>query len=117
MIKLLDEDYLDKDEKFWDYKTKDVDISKNDIFDIGRQETGYGQDFIDMFDNDKLKDYLQTEKNKTSEILYMSPNEYYNICAKRFNTTVDNLKEQRAADKDTIKHLEEVIILTLIKIL
>jgi hypothetical protein len=107
MIKLLDEAYLDDNEEFYDYETQDnADVDKKDIFDITAQETSYGRQFLDP----KLKDYLRDEKNQKAEIVYMSPEEYYKQCAKLFNTTIDNLKEQRRADKETLEHLKQVIL-------
>ncbi len=55
-------------------------------------------------------EYMIKEKNKKGEIVQMSPREYFDICARRFNTTVEKLKDQRNAFPEYIDKLTQVII-------
>ena len=44
---------------------------------------------------DPENEYMKNVKNRVGKIVQMSPNEYYSLCARMFNTTVESLKEQR----------------------
>lgn len=61
-------------------------------------DTSYYNDFL----NDKELEYKQNAKNRTGEIVMMSPNEYYEYCSKDiFNGrhSVEQLKHQREYSK------------------
>lgn len=95
----LDEAYLDPEEKFWDYRTNEIE--NEEIFDETRSESGYGQSYIDNLD----KEY----KGKISHIEYLTPREYFEKCAEGFNNSFENQIRQIRADKETLNHLKEVI--------
>ena len=58
--------------------------------------------YNDFLKPDQLK-YLQTEKNRTGEIVQMTPREYYEACAKYvFDMSVDELLNSRKVDEKTI---------------
>ena len=71
--------YLDSEQKFYDYKTKDFD-GKNPF-----DETKTGVSFYNQFFTDP--DYMEEYKNLKHSIVQMTPNEYFQECAKIFNST------------------------------
>lgn len=100
MFSLL-EDYLDKEEKFWDYKTKNFD-GKNP-FDITKGESG----FVKQLLNDP--DYMRDYKNLIATIEYLSPKEYFEECAKIFDSTTQIQIDQIKHDTNTIEKLKQVL--------
>lgn len=100
MFSLL-EDYLDKEEKFWDYKTKNFD-GKNP-FDITKGESG----FVKQLLNDP--DYMRDHKNLIATIEYLSPKEYFEECAKIFDSTTQKQIDQIKHDTNTIEKLKQVL--------
>lgn len=104
-VSYLHEKYLDDSETIWDYHT--AAVSDKDVVDSNKT----GMSFYDQFLNSSETDYLRNQKNLQGQVVYMSPNEYYEQCARRiFNTTVENLKRQRYADQTTINKLKEVLL-------
>lgn len=98
------EGYLDSEENYYDYGT--ASVSGNDVVDTTKTGVPYYQDFLSP---SKLK-YMQEEKNLTGKIVMMSPEEYYQRCAKDiFNTTAESLKRQREHDKGTLQELVNVL--------
>lgn len=100
------EGYLDAEEKFYDYKTSE--ISGNDIFD----KTTTGVSFYNQFLGTRDLEYLKNKKNLVGEIVYMSPEEYYQECGAHafgHKVSAESLKSQRAADKKTLEHLKQVL--------
>lgn len=82
------------------------DITNNNPIDVNYPDNSYCADFLNPND---LK-YMETQKNKTGKIINMSPEEYYEICAKEiFNVSVDNLKRGRQADKQTMDKLIKIL--------
>ena len=100
------EGYLDQEEKFYDYGTSNV--SGSDIFDTRTTGISFYNQFLDAKDSE----YLREKKNLVGEIIHMSPNEYYDACSKHgwdHFVSPSSLKSQRAADKNVIEHLKQVI--------
>ena len=97
----LFEDYLDKDEKFYNYRTKPFDGVNP--FDT----TKVGIPFYDEFLTDP--DYMEEVKNLRHEIVKMSPRDYFQECAKIFNSTIERQISQTAADDQTFDHLKDVL--------
>ncbi len=101
------EGYLDPEEKFYDYRTSNVD--GNNIFDERRT----GISFYDQFLNETDAMYLRDHKNLVAKIVYMSPNEYYTQCGKYAwkgrTISADSLKQQRSRDTFTLNHLKDVL--------
>lgn len=101
------EGYLDAEEKFYDYRTSQVDGEH--IFDEHRT----GISFYDQFLNDKEAEYLRDDKNLVAKIVYMSPNEYYTECGKYAwkgrTISPESLKQQRSRDTYTLNHLKDVL--------
>lgn len=100
------EGYLDSEKKFYDYGTSN--ISGSDVFDT----TTTGVSFYNQFLNSSDIEYLRDKRNLVGKIVYMSPNEYYEECGKHgwdHYISPSKLKSQRAADKDVIDHLKQVL--------
>lgn len=69
-----------------------------------------GVSYYDDFLNSEGLKYLENNKNRTGEIVMMSPTEYYNECANNiFDSTFDRLVNQRRHDKDTIEWMYDQI--------
>ena len=95
--------YLDKEEKFYDYHTSEIE--GEDIFDLRKASNSDAQQILE---NDP---YWRNEKNTYSEIVYMSPKEYFTRCAEDcFNETFEELVASRRRDKDTWEHLKQVLL-------
>ena len=67
-----------------------------------KEKTGIS--YYDEFLTDEGLKYMQSHKNRTGEIVMMSPNEYYKECADNLFTgsSVQSLKEQRRATPGTV---------------
>lgn len=69
-----------------------------DVFKLDT-DTSYYNNFL----NEKDLAYMQKSKNRTGEVVYMTPSQYYEECATRiFDTTVAELKRQRRANSEDI---------------
>ena len=99
---ILYEDFLDSEEKFWDYKTAPVD-GKN-IFDENRGESGYVRDMIKLAHSGGVN-----EDGKHVSIVQMSPKEYFEACAEGFGSTFSNQITSVKSDVDILQHLADVI--------
>lgn len=93
--------YLDDNEQFFDYRTSTV--NGNEIFDTNKT----GMSYYDNFINDPS--YMEKSKNLKAQIVNMTPKEYFEGCAKIFNSTVDKQISQTRADRQTIEHLMTVL--------
>ena len=98
----LYEDFLDSEEKFWDYKTAPVD-GKN-IFDESRGESGYVRDMIKLAHSGGVN-----EDGKHVSIVQMSPKEYFEACAEGFGSTFSNQITSVKSDVDILQHLADVL--------
>lgn len=72
--------------------------SASGVFDENDTHVGYYNNFL----NPKDLKYMQESKNRTGEIIMMTPDEYYEACSKVFNQSVNDLKYQRSSNADTI---------------
>lgn len=97
----LDEAYLDSEEQFWDYRTKE--ISGDHYIDTTRNEIRWVDDMLED------PEYYREKKGYISKIIGMSPEEYFEVCAELFNTSVEAQKRQIAADKGVLDNLTQVI--------
>ena len=94
--------YLDKEERFYDYHTSDIE--GNNVFDIHKASNSDAQQLLDG------SEYWRTHKNTYSEIVEMTPFEYFEACARDcFNEPVSKLIRSRRMDKNTLDHLKQVI--------
>ena len=94
--------YLDDEEQFWDYKTSEV--TDKILFDT--TTTGVS-DYNDFFND---HEYLRKKKNLVGEIKMITPNQYFEGCAKIFNSSAEKQKNSIAREEDTIEYLKEVIL-------
>ena len=95
---------------FYDYRTDDVKGS--DVVDLHKTGMSFYDDFLS---NDlKTLDYLRNSKNLVGEVVMMTPNEYFKLCSEygfpNRHPSVETLKQQRYADKKTIQHLKDVLL-------
>ena len=100
--KVIEEDYLDDEEKFWDYHT--ANISGNQIFDETTQESSYGKKFLDLAKSGK-----SDSKGRKAKIIQMTPMQYFEGCALGFGTSVQSQIRQVKNDKGTLDLLNDVI--------
>ena len=100
--KVIEEDYLDDEEKFWDYHTEN--ISGNQVFDETTQESSYGKKFLDLAKSGK-----SDSKGRKAKIIKMTPMQYFEGCALGFGTSVQSQIRQVKNDKGTLDLLNDVI--------
>lgn len=100
-MKIFKEAYLDKEKQFYDYGTKEV--SGNQCFDTSTTGFGYYNDFL------KDPEYMKRQYNLKADIVQMTPEEYFEGCAKIFNSTKDSQIKQTEADSRSIQQLFQVI--------
>lgn len=100
--KVIEEDYLDDEEKFWDYHTST--ISGNQVFDETTQESSYGKKFLDLAKSGK-----SDSKGRKAKIIKMTPMQYFEGCALGFGTSVQSQIRQVKNDKGTLDLLNDVI--------
>ena len=100
--KVIEEDYLDDEEKFWDYHT--ANISGNQVFDETTQESSYGKRFLDLAKSGK-----SDSKGRKAKIIKMTPMQYFEGCALGFGTSVQSQIRQVKNDKGTLDLLNDVI--------
>ena len=93
---------------FYDYKTGDV--NGTDVVDMNKTGMSFYDDFLS---NDLSKlEYLKNSKNLVGEVVWMTPQEYFQQCAEYAfsnHPSVETLKKQRYADKNTLNHLKDVL--------
>lgn len=75
-----------------------------DIFKMDT-DTSYYNNFL----NEKDLAYMQKSKNRTGEVVYMTPVQYYEECVKHIfeDTTVESLKLQRSSNSEYINKYKE----------
>lgn len=74
-------------------------VSPDHVFNINDTKVSFYNDFL----NDKDLKYMQENKNRTGEIVYMSPDDYFRECANEiFNVSQDYLEESRSINTGTI---------------
>lgn len=98
----VEEDYLDDEEKFWDYHT--ANISGNQVFDETTQESSYGKKFLDLAKSGK-----SDSKGRKAKIIQMTPMQYFEGCALGFGTSVQSQIRQVKNDDGTLDLLNDVI--------
>jgi len=94
----LSEAYLDNDQKFWDYGTKE-------LTDTDKIDTTVGSNF-------GAKDLLAGNTNYPElvyDIVPMTADQYFKLCAKIQGVSADQIKSWMAADQIKLKHLEQVL--------
>lgn len=100
---ILYEDFLDSEEKFWDYKTEKV--SGKDIFDTNIGESSFAKDMIEL-----AKSGEEDEYGHTAKYVMMSPREYFEACEKGFGVPASiQIKTVGEHDKGIIQELETVL--------
>ena len=95
------EAYLDPEEKFWDYRTKEVEPGQ--YIDTTRNEIRWVDDMLED------PAYYEEKKGYTGRIIEMSPEDYFKECAELFGSSIEAQKRQIAADTDVLDKLIQVI--------
>lgn len=99
--KLFEKTYTIDGTEFFDYGTEAV--TNNDLFDTHKTGMSFYDDFIDD------PEYMRKNKNLTSEIVYMTPRQYFEECGKIFGNNSSKQIEQTKRDTSTIEFLKKVI--------
>lgn len=90
----------------FDYKTCQVDGTN--IFDVNKTGMSY---YDQLIPGHPENTYMKKAKNLKGEIIYLTPLEYYQECAKNiFNTSVESLKKQRSYSQEYIEKLKKIIV-------
>lgn len=100
-MRFLIEDYLDKEQKFYDYKTSEIE--NDEYFDISKSEMSKYTDYLT--NPEETNKYYHT----ISSIKLLSPREYFEECAKIFDSTFEEQYHQIKRESSVIKHLKDVI--------
>lgn len=81
--------------------------STPDIFNLDT-DTSYYNNFL----NQKDLAYMQKAKNRTGEVVYMTPAQYYQECADNIfeDVTVANLKLQRSSNSDFVERYKQAML-------
>ena len=87
--------------EFYDYKTGPV--TDNILFDTRKTGMSYYDELI------RDPKYMSEKNNLASKIVMMTPKQYFEECAKIFNSTFDRQINQTKADKATLDKLKRVI--------
>ena len=84
------------------------EASEINVFDINKPSNSFA---ASLTPGDEDNDYMRKAKNLKGEIVYMTPQEYFELCAKYCfsNSSVEKLKAQRRRDKDTIEWMTNQI--------
>ena len=88
-LELEEDSLIDFD---YDYKTGEADVNAKDVFDTNKSDSSYSTGLLPGSDE---ADYYREHKNKKGEIVYMTPEEYFERCAEGFKSTVEKLKSSR----------------------
>lgn len=101
---IVDEAYLDPEQKFYDYRTGEANLKSCDIFD--KTKTGFS------FYNNLIDDpeYMKKSKGLVGSIVMMTPNEYFEHCGEIFHTSKQTQIDHTLADKNNIEYLKQVIL-------
>lgn len=74
-------------------------VAPNGVFDVNDTKVSFYNEFL----TDEGLKYMQSSKNRTGEIVYMSPNDYFKSCAEDiFHIPQEQLEESRSANMGTI---------------
>lgn len=91
-----------EDYEYHDYKTQD--ISDNKYIDVTKSEMSHYQDYLD--EPEETNKYHKT----SSKIVEMTPREYFEECAKIFDSTFEKQYRQIELDSQVIDKLKTVIL-------
>lgn len=91
-----------EDYDYFDYKTED--ISDNKYIDVTKSEMTYYQEYLD--EPEETNKYHKT----SSKIVEMTPREYFEECAKIFDSTFEKQYRQIELDSQVIDKLKTVVL-------
>lgn len=96
------EDYLDDENKFWNYNTRPIDGAN--IFDPYVGESSYARDMIKVAESRKVD-----KEGHYAGYVEMSPREYFDACAKGFGIPAKDQIRAVSNDKGVIQKLNTVL--------
>lgn len=98
----LTEDYLDNENKFWNYNTAPVE--GDSIFDPYVGESSYARDMIKLAQSRKVD-----KEGHYAGYVEMSPREYFDACAKGFGIPAKDQINTVSNDKGVIQTLNTIL--------
>ena len=96
------EDYLDDENKFWNYNTRPID--GDNIFDPYVGESSYARDMIKLAESRKVD-----KEGHYAGYVEMSPREYFDACAKGFGILAKDQINTVSNDKGVIQTLNTIL--------
>ena len=96
------EDYLDDENKFWNYNTRPID--GDNIFDPYVGESSYARAMIKLAESRKVD-----KEGHYAGYVEMSPREYFNACAKGFGIPAKDQINTVSNDKGVIQTLNTIL--------
>lgn len=96
------EDYLDDENKFWNYNTRPID--GDNIFDPYVGESSYARDMIKLAGSRKVD-----KEGHYAGYVDMSPREYFDACAKGFGIPAKDQINTVSNDKGVIQTLNTIL--------
>ena len=99
---ILYEDYLDDENKFWNYNTRQID--GDNIFDPYVGESSYARDMIKLAESRKVD-----KEGHYAGYVEMSPREYFDACAKGFGIPAKDQINTVSNDKGVIQTLNTIL--------
>lgn len=100
-MRITEEAYLDENEEFYDYGTRP--LTDEIVFDTST--TGVS-DYNEFLHNPK---FMEKHYNMKSEIVYMTPMEYFEGCAEIFGDTAEKEVSDTKKDVSTFNHIMTVL--------
>ena len=94
------------------YASSDVDIDTS-MFDGTPFKPDTDTSYYNNFLNEKDLAYMQKAKNRTGDVVLMSPNEYFEACSKYGfpdEVSVDNLHKSRKVDTETNDWMKQMML-------
>ena len=98
----ITEDYLDDENKFWNYNTAPVE--GDNIFDPYVGESSYARDMIKLAGSKKID-----KEGHYAGYVEMSPREYFNACAEGFGIPAKDQIKTVSGDKGVIQTLNTIL--------
>ena len=96
------EDYLDDENKFWNYNTRSID--GDNIFDPYVGESSYARDMIKLAQSRKVD-----KEGHYAGYVEMSPREYFDACAKGFGIPAATQINTVSSDRSIIQVLNTIL--------
>ena len=100
--RVMYEDYLDDENKFWNYNTRPID--GDNLFDPYVGESSYARDMIKLAESRKVD-----KEGHYAGYVEMSPREYFDACAKGFGIPAATQINTVSSDRSIIQVLNTIL--------